>query len=376
MNQKNQLEIITQYGWRKDYTLAKGIIYIGSATTNDIVLDEPFGGGVAPLQVQLITVPGGNSLYKLINVAETAIAIGVEPENILAPRSALDLTDGLQFKLGEFTLVYHSSSQADTDAMRNSPSVGLRLELPNTQLAPNQSLEGLVTVSNLGQRTGARFDLTLTGLDPDCYDLAPGPLLSSGAEKAVLFRLHHRGHKPLAGPRRIIIRATARDTYPGEQATVSQMIQVLPFYQHRLTLAPARGITPDRPGKNVPGALPPAETETMPRPKTDTAWDLPLAAGLAPRLKFKAGELPRRNNNAAQSHPHQSTAAAEDWWPEPPETISTSQLQVVPSAETNVSWSATRAGVEPVVKQNFPNGTKIGPAKTVRVEAPAEPPLI
>ncbi len=335
MSQKNTLEIITQHGWRREYPLTKGIIYIGSAVTNDIVLDERYGGGVAPLQVQLITTAGGNAMYKLINLGDTAITIGSKQEATLAPRSVFDLADGLQFKLGEFTLVFHGGSNEKSNPAQNSSSIGLKLQLAQTRLAPNQSLEGIVTVSNLGQRVGARFDLTLSGLEPDCYDIAPGPLLSSGAEKDVLFRLHHRGRKPLAGDWRIVIQATAPETYPGEQATVTQIIQVLPHYQHRLKLTPARGITIGQPA----GAAKPVTPQPAPAAKADNAWEVSAANNPPPSLTLKAGEAQKSKHN---TQPQPGTA--EDWWAEPDKTVAPAQPKATASSETDTLWPATSVG--------------------------------
>lgn len=278
MNQQNRLEIISQPGWRREWPLTKDIIYIGSAVTCDIVLDEHFGGGVAPLQVQLVAAAAQNGAYKLINVGHTPITVG---EAQLGPQSIVVLTDGLQFKLGEFTLVFHGGDQPGAGAAHKSRSIGLKLEMPSIQMTPLQSLEGIVTVSNLGRRVGARFDLTLEGMEAGCYDIAPGPLLSSGAEKGVIFRLHHLGNQPLAGKRRIIIRAVSPETYPGEQATVSQVIEVLPYHRHRLNLAPARGITLSQ--ISVP--------ETAHRqPGKETAWDLRARPAAPPTVTLKAAE--------------------------------------------------------------------------------------
>ncbi|MCB0155513.1 MAG: hypothetical protein KDF65_12025 [Anaerolineae bacterium] len=305
MNQPNRLEIITQHGWAREYPLTKGIIHIGSAPTNDIRLDERFGGGVAPLHVQLITISNGSPVYKLINLGETNLVVGADEELLLAPQAVLDLTDGLQFKVGEFTLIFHSGGPTESGSIQLSRSIGLTLELPHTQLAPHQALEGVVVVSNLGHQMGARFDLTLEGLEPDCYELAPGPLLSSGAEKEVFFCLYHRGHKPLAGSYQLVIRATAPETYPGEQATASQLIEVLPHYQHGLSLAPAKGITAQRPALNQ------ARPAPAPAPEADAAWDLPVEPKPLAARTFTAGSPPAKNG----VHPASDSAEAvgQDW---------------------------------------------------------------
>ncbi len=236
MNGESKVEVITREGWRKEYPLRKGIVYIGSAASNDIVLNGMQGGGVAPLHAQLIANQAG---YKLINLAEAEIRLGEAGGDVLPPRAVIDMVDGLTFGLGEFTLVFRGSGGGyDLGATSGSGTrfIGLRLAMPYVRLAPHQSLDGKVIVQNLGGKTGVRFDIDLEGLDTDCYDVAPGPLLSSGAQGEVLFRIHHRGLKPLAGAWTITLRATAPRDYPGEEAVVSQQIEVLPFYRHQLRL--------------------------------------------------------------------------------------------------------------------------------------------
>jgi len=78
--------------------------------------------------------------------------------------------------------------------------------------------------------------LTVEGLDDDCYEIGPGPILFPGVSKEVRLRLHHpRRPQPPAGPHQICVRATA-DEYPGEEAVVTQKIRIMPFYSHELRL--------------------------------------------------------------------------------------------------------------------------------------------
>ena len=264
MSQENKIEVINREGWRKDYPVQKGIVYIGSGPTNDIVLETLHGGGVAPLHAQLIANRSG---YKLINLSDVDIVMGSSlGEIVVKPRTAADLMDGQSFRLGDFTLIFRGTTETryaglTTANGREGQSVGASLLTPETQLEPYQSLQGRVIVSNLGPAT-ARFVVTLEGLEEVCYDIAPGPLLSSGAEDGVLFRVHHRGVKPAAGEWNIVFRVTAPKAYPGEKVVLSQRIQVLPLYRHRLTLLPSGSV------------LPPSPPEDLLTPK---AVDIPLS---------------------------------------------------------------------------------------------------
>ncbi len=271
MNQHPRLEVVDGYGWRREYLLEKPIVSIGSGARNDVVLEQTHGEGVAPLHAQLILSthgqPGaGGSARRLVNVGDSAITLGESGDQTLPPRSATELLDGTVFKLGDFKLVYHDGEvQASGGRGRTARSqhIGLSLSLPRTQLAVYETIQGVVTVRNLGEQGYAQFNLGLEGLDPDCYELEPGPVLPSGAEKEALLRLHHRGAKPLAGDHHIIIRASAPQAYPGDAAQVSQVIHVAPYYHYQLRIF-APGEELPAPRETGPEA---ARPEAVPEPE-------------------------------------------------------------------------------------------------------------
>jgi hypothetical protein len=265
MNEYGKLEIIDRQGWRNEFVLEKTVIHIGSNPRNDIVLEPARGGNVAPLHAQLIVstpqpqAPSGQagSGYQLVNLGDADILLGSAADQTLPPRSVLNLVDGTVFKLGEYTLIFHSNGDTYQDFIGGGQNIGLKLSLPQARLEPNRSLDGVITVGNLGDQGGVQIELDLEGLESDCYDLEPGPILSSGSERDVPFRLHHRGHKPLAGDCQVIIRATARRAYPGDEAIVSQVVQVMPCYRHRVRLVPPTGVGP--PVRTEAGEGPAAE---------------------------------------------------------------------------------------------------------------------
>jgi hypothetical protein len=115
----------------------------------------------------------------------------------------------------------------------------LRLSLPQPTVDPESPLEGTITVHNLGNEPGVQFRLELEGLERDWYEMGPGPILFPNVEKGVSLRIHHpRGPGILAGKREITVRCTAPEAYPGEDVTVSQVLEILPFYHHELHLTP------------------------------------------------------------------------------------------------------------------------------------------
>lgn len=237
MDEQDRIEVIDSEGWRKIYPLQRPIIHIGSHPRNDIILEQGHGAGVADTHVQLITAADHRPGYRLVNLADSRIFLGLSDGQTLMPHQVIEIYDGDSFRLGDFTLFLYvgdgNGGGSSTDTSRN---IGLDLSLPQTRLAPDQAFDGIVKVQNLGEQTGVQFELEVLGLDHDCYDLEPGPLLSAGAEKDVIIHLYHRGIKPPAGELEITILATASRAYPGEQVSSSQVIEILPAYRHELRL--------------------------------------------------------------------------------------------------------------------------------------------
>lgn len=254
MDPHNKLEVTDKDGWRKEFLLQENIIHIGSGSRNDIVLEAWRGGGVATWHLQFIAGLGYKKGYRTINLGDADIPMGDSGDRVLPPRSTVDIANGECLRLGDFTLVFHlgkleEEGRPEVVDSEGAPAavaggdisdvIGLSLSLPGSSLEPGHSLEGAVTVRNLGDRAGVQFKLAVEGLGPESYEVGSGPILFPDAEKKVFLRLHHsQGPHPLAGEHHVRIRVTAPEAYPGESATVSQAIQVLPFYRHTLRLVP------------------------------------------------------------------------------------------------------------------------------------------
>jgi hypothetical protein len=261
---RGTVEIIDAGGWRKTYPLDKNIIHIGSDARNDIAIENFHGAGLAARHVQLITSPTGTQGYRLINIGPLELRSGEDASRLIAPRSAIDLADGEVIQLGDLTLIFRRDRSAEAAPRDNGQSIpaprptpdpigpaapdvrptaagaaiSAMLNLPQTQLAPDQVIDGSITLKNLGDKPGVQFKLEIAGLDVHCYEIGPGPILFPNAEKQVLFRVRHPMRPtPPAGEQRFTLRVTAPGAYPGEAATVNGSITLLPFFKHELKLS-------------------------------------------------------------------------------------------------------------------------------------------
>ncbi len=265
------VEVIDRGGWRREFLLSKNLVHIGSDPSNDIVLGAERGAGVAPRHLQLLALPGGGAeagglgAVRIVNLGRADIpfdprSTAVQAQ-LLHPWSAVGIGDGTRFRLGDFTLIFHLTELAELTvagrpvqavaqeaAVQGVPevagtsgtaaSIGLRLHLPETTLQVGRPLEGVISVRNLGDRPGVQVQLALEGLDVDCYEMGPGPILFPNAEKDVFLRLINAGKpRPVAGDHRIRIAATAPQAYPGQRAEVFQVVHVAPFYAQEVHIA-------------------------------------------------------------------------------------------------------------------------------------------
>jgi hypothetical protein len=268
MNAGSRVEITDKDGWRREFPLQKPLIHVGSDPRNDIVLAVARGSGVVARHLQLIAMPGGG--YRAINLGESDVLLGESGDRVLAPHSVVEVGDGECMRLGQFSLAFHlggepvpaarpATPQPVTKAppvvaghpvqavpparavetQKASAAIGLKLSLPDEPVDPQCPLEGVVTVRNLGREPGVQFRLEVEGLDADCYEIGPGPILFPDVEKGVYLHLYHPCRPGLtAGRHEIRVRATAPDAYPGESVTVSREVEILPFFKHALALVP------------------------------------------------------------------------------------------------------------------------------------------
>jgi hypothetical protein len=237
------VDIVDRDGWHREFPLDKAMIWIGSDSRNDVVLDASRGGGVAARHLQLISVSHGPG-YRLVNMGDSPVLIGPNAEVTLAPRGLAEVMPGEKVRVGEFTLTFQGGPRAPgmpagalSDRETTSACIGLTLTLPGGKLGVDDVLDGSLVIRNLGDKTGVQFVLEPQGVDPAAVEIGPAPILFPGAEKEVYFRVRHpRAPMPAAGQFRFRIRATAPAAYPGESATASALVQLAPYYQHEMRL--------------------------------------------------------------------------------------------------------------------------------------------
>ena len=372
-NQQGRVAVIDRGGWTKEYSLQKAIVHIGSDPRSDIVLEPGRGSGVAPRHAQLIAASGSGQDYRLVNLADSDIRLGPDHSQVLPPLSSMTLANGQHLTLGDFTLIFYGEQTGPAETMVGSRNIGLKISLPQAQLAPNRTLQGLITVSNRGERTGAQFYLELEGLDPACYRIEPGPVLSSGAEKEVTFQLQHQGHLPLAGEYELVIRAAAPGAYPAEQASVTQLIQVLPFYRHKMTLLGPDGAVMSPREQPLPGLETVVPIPAAP-PQPAAMWNEAAASPEAEQhrvLKLKADQPPPVVEPPAPAGPPQpepgpvelaQKPAPEDWW--------AAETAARPASASASWWEPRPATARPVKEDRV---LKLKTASLPPVESPVAP---
>lgn len=238
MPQESRIEVINRFGWRKDFVAVKPIVQIGRDARNDIVLDDGHASSVAPRHAQLLPSAVNQQGLRLVNLSDQEIQVYANageveaaegaPSSVVAPRSSAELASGDLLKLGEFTLIVHGGEQ-------RSEVVKLSVETAGRELMLDRPLTGTLKIHHVGNKAAVQFRIEVEGLDPDCFEMGPGPVLFPNAEKQVAFRLNHpRRPYPAAGNHRVTFYVIAPDAYPDERASVSTEIQVAPFYQHKM----------------------------------------------------------------------------------------------------------------------------------------------
>ncbi len=237
MAQESRIEVINKFGWHKVFVVDKPIIQIGRDARNDLVLDDGFENGIAPRHAQLLPSAVNPQGLRVVNLSDQDILVFAQagegtplppPSATISPRASGEIASGDLLKMGDFSLIFQGGASY-------SEVVKLHIDMPGKQLALDRPLTGTLTIHHVGNKAAVQFKIELEGLDPDSYEIGPGPVLFPNAEKQVNFRLlHPKRPYPPAGPHQITFHVTAPDADAGEGATVSTESEVAPIYRHRM----------------------------------------------------------------------------------------------------------------------------------------------
>jgi len=241
MAQESRIEVINKFGWRKEFVLDKPIVQIGRDARNDLVLEDGFENGIAPRHAQMLPSSVNAQGMRLVNLSEKdiliyaqggkadlAVTLAQSPSATITPRSSGEVSSGDLVRLGDFSLVFQGGASY-------SEIVRLTLEMPSKSLTLDRPLTGLLSINHVGNKAAVQFRIELEGLDPDSFEIGPGPVLFPNAEKQVNFRLlHPKRPYPPAGEHQVTFHVTAPDAYPNERATISTQIDVAPLFRHKM----------------------------------------------------------------------------------------------------------------------------------------------
>jgi hypothetical protein len=242
MGYYGSIKVSDKYGWVKSFPLEKALVMIGSASSNDIVLAEERGSGVAPLHLQVICSDKHISNLKIINLMNSPIPcvkFKTSQSILITANRAVDLEDKDQITLGDFILTLSVVNMGISLSSRTD-HIGLDLEIPSLNLRKNSKLAGQICLTNFGDTSRSQFEIDLEGLPGECYQIDPAPLLFPGAKEQLDIRFFHRTTMPSAGSCPVAIRVYSPESYPTEEVRLEFNLEVDPVFEFT-----ARVITPE-----------------------------------------------------------------------------------------------------------------------------------
>jgi hypothetical protein len=270
-----ELIITESHGWMKPMTLEKAIIRIGSASGNDIQLQSP---KIAPVHLQVLYSPDMPSVCRVLNLADGVLLKTRREKAKLISAGIHEISDGDEIVIDSYTLTFHLPLGASY--LRKSDVIEGSLSIPDAVLWPNSPLNCAVIVKNAGNQDACQFQITMSGLPEDCFQIDPVPLMYPGAQEEVRLQLYHHTTYPEAGHHELEIHISSPEDYPGEEMVIKQGIYVAPLFKQSLELID------DIPVKSIPVTLPEIRvvTEALPEPEEQ----LPV---LPPGEQFTPAEI-------------------------------------------------------------------------------------
>lgn len=224
-----EIVITERNGWSKRVTVEKSIIRIGGDVSNDIQVESAI---IAPLHLQIYH--SNESTSRVLNLADalTIKSGGISTE--LLPLIPLEIRDGDEIEIGEVQLLFRLPPSSGM--VRTSKVIEANLTFGDSVLRPYMPAVGLLTVKNKGHKDASQFQVTISGMPSDCYQVDPLPLMYPGAQEDIRIRLFHKIIQPQAGPVSMVVVISAPESYPGEEVLLQQKIYVEPVFKQVLEI--------------------------------------------------------------------------------------------------------------------------------------------
>jgi hypothetical protein len=227
-----KLTILEENGFKKQFEIEKAVTRIGSASANDVQLRSDL---VSPFHLQILHTREAPDRCKVVNLAtEAATVIRNGQEHSLSPYAADEISAGDELRLKGFRIQFELPMTSGV--ISTSSQISAALILPEPVMRPNTTLVGRITLKNQGDQHSCQFQIEISGLPEDCYQIDPIPLMYPGAHEEVNIRFFHRKTYPHAGSQSVTLSVTAPDDYPGEQVSIQQGIYVMPVLEQSLLI--------------------------------------------------------------------------------------------------------------------------------------------
>lgn len=182
-------------------------------------------------QVQIQIDPLQPSISKLLCLAgQVSVARNGKTEQIglyqFAPLQPFD----------QILIAGHTISIELPAPSAQSNNFAAELSIPEPTIQIGKALVGRLTVKNLGEKDNCQFQVTLSGLPKDCYQVESIPLMYPDSEAEVSIRFFHHGTYPRIGLAPIQLRIASDLSYPGEEIVIEKTLWVAPVFAYDLEL--------------------------------------------------------------------------------------------------------------------------------------------
>lgn len=332
--------LTNEEGWQKQFKFEDGVFLAGSAEEAQIRL--PAEDSIEPYHLQIVN-NSRETHVRLINLSKSEMCLEKGAQELPFPSGSFrDVFGGEIVHLGAYTIEFEIHKQyipKEVTQEENQKVIGLRMALSSQVLHPDEVVTGTLYLRNLGTEA-CQFDVTLTGLPRECYEIDPIPFINAGGEESTSIRFYHRRSAPPAGNVTFHLRVCAPTVYPGRELDVHQTLKVYPSYQHRLAW----------PGEAPETEAAPTVQPTPPVPAAEEATPKSVPATAAEPIPSAEPGSP-----AAQAPAEPAAEAEVQPVPETPESAASEELE----PEVELAYGPLPANPAPKSKRPDLSGVKV-----------------